>query len=118
MVGDAMYCMGYGSYLVSSSDIDSPIQENSDDASMAPGGRPMQCGASTLQQGHTDRQMQVSETGTSRQTDMYVWYVWSHIDTSFESGMITIFRIFNRTYATYERGQDGIYSNVCMKVFM
>jgi len=51
------YCKGRVPYLVSGVDIYSSIQENSDGAVSAPGGREVQCGSFILQQGHTDRHM-------------------------------------------------------------
>ena len=46
----------------------SSVQEEGDCAIMAIAGREMKSAPSLLQQGHTDRQTQVSDTGTHRQT--------------------------------------------------
>ncbi len=66
------YCKGRVPYLGSGMKIYSSVQEQGDCASMAKAGSEMKCAPSPLQQGHTDRQtdrqMQVSDTGTHRQT--------------------------------------------------
>ena len=66
------YCKGRVPYLVSGMKIYSSVQEQGDCASMALRRSLMKSAASTLQQGHTDRQTdrqtQVSDTGTHRQT--------------------------------------------------
>ena len=46
----------------------SSVQEEGDCAIMALGGSEMKSALSKLQQGHTDRQTQISDTGTHRQT--------------------------------------------------
>ncbi len=58
------YCKGRAPYNVSGMKIHSSVQEEGDCASMAPGGSEMKSAPSHLQQGHTDRQTQVSDTGT------------------------------------------------------
>ena len=66
------YCMGRVLYLVSGMKIYSSVQEEGDCASMALVGSQVKSASSPLQQGHTDRQTdrqtQVSDTGTHRQT--------------------------------------------------
>ena len=62
------YCMGRVPYLVSGMKIYSSVQEQGDCASMALRRSPVKSAPSPLQQGHTDRQTQVNDTGTHRQT--------------------------------------------------
>jgi hypothetical protein len=68
--GTLSYCMGRVAYVVLLCDAGSSIQEEGDYADLAIGGSPVQGGGSLLQQGHTnkqtDRQMQVSATGSGR----------------------------------------------------
>ena len=56
------YCKGRVPYLVSGMKIYSSVQEEGDCASMALGGSEVKSAPSRLQQGHTDRQTQVSNT--------------------------------------------------------
>ena len=67
------YCKGRVPYLVSGMKIYTSVQEEGDCASIAITGSVVKSVASPLQQGHTDRQtdrqIQVSDTGTHRQTD-------------------------------------------------
>ena len=62
------YCKGRVPYLGSGMKIYSSVHEEGDCASMAIVGSPVKSALSLLQQGHTDRQTQVSDTGTHRQT--------------------------------------------------
>ncbi len=66
------YCKGRVPYLVSGMKIYSSVQEEGDCASMALVGSEVKSAQLILQQGHTDRQTdrqtQVSDTGTHRQT--------------------------------------------------
>jgi hypothetical protein len=67
------YFKGRVPYSVSGMKIYSSVQKEGDCAIMALGGSLMKSAPSLLQQGHadrqTDRQTQVSDTGTHRQTD-------------------------------------------------
>ena len=64
------YCKGRVPYMVSGMKIYSSVQEEGDCASMTTeGSSAMKSAPSPLQQGHTDRQRQVSDTGTHIQTD-------------------------------------------------
>jgi hypothetical protein len=62
------YCKGRVPYIGSGMKIYSSVQEQGDCASMAPAGSEVESAPFILQQGHTDRQKQVSDTGTHRQT--------------------------------------------------
>ena len=66
------YCKGRVPYIGSGMKIYSSVQEQSDCAIMAPEDSVVKSGPLILQQGHTDRQTdrqtQVSDTGTHRQT--------------------------------------------------
>ncbi len=62
------YCKGRVPYPGSGMKIYPSVQEEGDCASMALAGSEVKSALSILQQGHTDRQRQVNDTGTHRQT--------------------------------------------------
>jgi hypothetical protein len=62
------YCKGRVPYLVSGMKIYPSVQEEGDCAIMAIESSEVKSAPPHLQHGHTDRQTQVSDTGTHRQT--------------------------------------------------
>jgi hypothetical protein len=74
------YCKGRVPYLVSGMNIYSSVQEEGDCASIVLGGSPVKSAKSNLQQEHTDRDTQVSDTGTHRQTDRCRLATQGHTD--------------------------------------